>query len=404
MDYTNGKNGAFSSQNIWSTELRVIGLVDRKSPSSRRLPSGLRGLKGLKGCKNIHRRNYTENPNFTFGGIMHFFDRWRASTKPRIPDAQEPAKKPDVDRTQLRFSRRLKRITEVGLLDLQPHQVFPPRSLMETTSLLPEPVGLIGRDTPVGSMGSCFAREIRDYLIAEDYNYVQQGEGKDAEHGSAPWNRIYNTGCILQEIKRAFGEFEPDLLTGPDGRVYDPHRKQASYASAEIAAAEMALYRDQAKQAFLDSEVFVFTLGLSEVWYNDQTGSIYAEAPPKAVYDHHRDKFKILSPEENTSNLDAALRLLKAYNPNIQIVITVSPVPLRATFVQRSAMISNTVSKASLVWAAHEIARDLEYVHYFPSYEIVQYMIDDPFEWDFRHVKRDTVAQIMSIFHTAFVQ
>ncbi|MDC1231320.1 GSCFA domain-containing protein [Octadecabacter sp.] len=334
---------------------------------------------------------------------MDIFGRLGTSGVAKVTHDKPLSQAPDVERIKLRFSRRLKRITEVGLLDLQPHQIFPPSQLMEAASLLPDTVELIKSDTPVGSMGSCFAREIRDYLIEADYNYVQHGEGKDAEHGSAPWNRVYNTGCILQELKRAFGHFEPDLIEGTDGRIYDPHRKQASYVSVDEAKTQMAIYSKQAKQAFLDSEVFVFTLGLSEVWYNYHTGSVYAEAPTKIAYDADRDRFKVVSPTENAANLRAALNLLKSKNPNIQIIVTVSPVPLRATFVPRSAMISNNVSKASLLWAAHEIINDLDYVHYFPSYEIVQYMIDDPFAWDFRHMNRDAVAQIMSIFRAAFV-
>lgn len=307
-------------------------------------------------------------------------------------------------RIKTRFARRLKRISELKVLGLEEAQVFPPKALLEAKHVLPPYLPLIDRTTPVGSMGSCFAREIRNYLIREEFNYVQRGEGKDAEHGSARWNRVYNTPCILQEIERAFDRFEPDLVDSPSGTVIDPHRKQAIYSNATEADRELKLYRSQAKSAFLDSKVFVFTLGLSEVWHNKLTGSAYAEAPDPKSYHPERDGFRVVSPDENVEKLRRAFGLLKEMNPDIEIIVTVSPVPLRATFVPRSALVSNSVSKATLIWAAHAITQELSYVHYFPSYEIVQYYVDDPFEWDFRHVKPGTVNTIMSMFQQTFMR
>ena len=309
----------------------------------------------------------------------------------------------DIERIKLRFSRRLKRITELKILGLEEQQVFPPSALMVPRHLIPQATPLIDRDTPVGSMGSCFAREIRNHLVRNEFNYVQYGEGKDAEHGSARWNRVYNTSCILQEIQRSFGEFTPELLAGENGTFIDPHRKGNRFESRECALEELELYRSEARSALLASKVFVITLGLSEVWFNKTSGAVYAEAPPLDVFDGERDKFKIIPPQENSANLGAALRLLKEKNPDIEIIVTVSPVPLRATFMPRSALVSNNVSKASLIWAAHEVTQQFDYVHYFPSFEIVQYLVNDPYEWDFRHVKRDTVDRIMAVFDDNFV-
>lgn len=309
----------------------------------------------------------------------------------------------DIERIKLRYSRRKKRITELKILGLGEQQLFPPRALLQPEHLLLQKTPLINRDTPVGSMGSCFAREIKKYLVRKEFNYVQYGEGRDVEHGSARWNRVYNTGCIRQEIGRAFGEFEPELLPAEDGSVIDPHRKGVRFESREQAAAELESYKSEARSALLDSRVFVITLGLSEVWQNKNSGAFYAEAPPLDVFDAERDVFRLIPPEENSANLRSAVTLLKANNPGVDIIVTVSPVPLRATFMPRSALVSNNVSKAALIWAAHEITEELEYVHYFPSYEIVQYLAERPFEWDFRHVRTETVERIMAIFHDYFV-
>ena len=58
-------------------------------------------------------------------------------------------------------------------------------------------------------------------------------------------------------------------------------------------------------------------------------------------------------------------------NPDMRFVLTVSPVPLGVTFQTRDIVIENTNSKSILRVVADEIYRKLDYVDYFPSYEIV---------------------------------
>lgn len=320
------------------------------------------------------------------------------------PQAEIEGTSRSVDRIHRSFARRQKRFTESRILDLSERQFYQPRALVEPRHVLPDPRPLIDLATPVGSIGSCFAREIKDYLVQNGYNYVQKGEGALASHGSAPWERVFNTGCIRQEIERAYGRFEPGLLTFADGRIADPHRKNVIHASRAEAEAALETYVALARSALSESAVFIVTLGLSEVWYDRVSGKYYAEAPPADVFDAARHKFRLLSPDENIHNIRSALQLLKEHNPNVQIILTVSPIPLRATFFQRSATISNNVSKASLIYAAHVICMELDYVHYFPSYEIVTAVVEQPFEWDSRHVTRDTVETIMSYFKQAFMR
>ena len=54
---------------------------------------------------------------------------------------------------------------------------------------LPQDIGLkIKRATPIVSMGSCFAREIKRRLIQRDYNYItEETHHPAAMHASAAW-------------------------------------------------------------------------------------------------------------------------------------------------------------------------------------------------------------------------
>jgi hypothetical protein len=310
----------------------------------------------------------------------------------------------EIEVVTRKFNRRLKRFSELKILGLEQNQVYPPSLLMSPKHILPERRPLIKKSTPVGSMGSCFAREIKTYLEENKFNYVHKGEGKHADHGSAPWDRVFNTACILQEIQRAFGKIDIDYIRLKDGRVVDPFRKGVVFDSEDQAEEELKAYVKAARSALLDSRVFIFTLGLSEVWYDRISGKVFAEPPPIDVYDPKKHAFKLVSPSENELNLRKAIEILKYYNNSVDIILTVSPIPLRATFYKRSAIISNNISKASLIFCTQEIVNSIKYVHYFPAYEITYNLIEDPFEWDCRHVKKETIKKIMNMFEAVFVE
>ncbi|MGD8953540.1 MAG: GSCFA family protein, partial [Desulfobacterales bacterium] len=57
------------------------------------------------------------------------------------------------------------------------------------TYLFPPLPGLtITRETPIASMGSCFAREIRKVLLKEGYSYItEETHHPAAIHASAAW-------------------------------------------------------------------------------------------------------------------------------------------------------------------------------------------------------------------------
>ena len=61
----------------------------------------------------------------------------------------------------------------------------------------------------------------------------------------------------------------------------------------------------------------------------------------------------------------------RGINPQAKIIVTVSPVPLIATYEDRHVLVSNCYSKAALRVAAEEIVAARPDIAYFPSYEIV---------------------------------
>lgn len=265
---------------------------------------------------------------------------------------------------------------------------------------------IMDKGTPIGSIGSCFASHLKGYLIENGFNYVQTSDAPGSAIGSAAWGVVYNTFCIRQEMARASGAFTPDETEWPDGGggLLDPYRKDIGWKNQAAAAREREAHARDARRALEAVRVFIITAGLAEIWFNRGDGSVFYQVPPPKVYDPERHGFRLSTVDENADNLEEALRYLWAINPGCEVVLTVSPVPLRATFRPMNVVVANTQSKAILLGAVHRVAERLERVHYFPSYELVTVLATNPFKDDNRHVRPGVIRGVMDVFTRSFVK
>jgi hypothetical protein len=305
------------------------------------------------------------------------------------------------------MSHDRRRYSEIQILQLREHQIYPEGDALNPWFLSSDRKPLLDRTTPIASIGSCFAREIKDYLTAAGYNYVQVAHGPHARHGSAAWDRVYNTFCLRQEFERALGVFDPCEAAWrlADGTLGDPYRKGVHWTDDQTREADLAEHRRTAREALTRARVLIITIGLNEIWYGRDDGSVFFQVPPPEAFDSERHAFRTATVEENVENLERARALLAEANPDCYVIITVSPVPLRATFsVDQNVIVSDAESKAVLLVAAKELARRHESVDYFPAFEIVRIVAHDPFLPDNRHVRPEVVAEIMRVFEAVYVK
>lgn len=282
---------------------------------------------------------------------------------------------------------------------------------------LPTDSGLhIDRNTPIASMGSCFAREIRKVLLKYEYNYIlEETEKWAACHASAAWERTYNTFSMRQIFDYTFNEFNPNIRwwVSPDtGKVQDPYRRIILYESIEEAEKDFESHIEASKKAITRAEVFILTLGLTEIWENIHDNSVICL--PSGPYvneggDMTDYRFRVSRYQENLENLESIYQTLKVNNPDCRLIITVSPVHLWATFRDDMDVISaNCNSKATLRAVADQFVCNHDDVFYFPSYEIAtsfnQLMNISPFvegKENF-HINQGTVDLIMEHFFKYF--
>lgn len=268
-----------------------------------------------------------------------------------------------------------------------------------------KPTPFIDRTTPIGSAGSCFAMEIAKHLKSEAYNYVVT---EDNKFGCANWGIIFNTPSLRQLVERAFGVRRlPKLLwslPGPTGiRYLDPFREDVIFPSVETYEADLEKHVAAAREALLRVKVFVVTLGMNEVWKLRADGSAISRAPwalASYMVDRH-----ILTPEDNVTELQRMFDIWRSHNPDLKLIVTVSPVPLHATFRADSAhvVVANAHSKSVLRVAAEAFCARNPNAFYFPSFETVLHCTRNPWADDQRHVSAEAVSNVMRLFKAMFV-
>ena len=151
----------------------------------------------------------------------------------------------------------------------------------------------------------------------------------------------------------------------------------------------------------------IFTLGLTETWVSKQRKLVAASNQVEFQGLPNDFAFHVSTVAENLDNLVSAYEVLKAHNSNLKILITVSPVHLRATYRKDADVMSaSCLSKSVLRVVAEEFCQ-LPDVYYFPSYEIATvaalYQNVDAFP-DNHHVSQNVVDTIMRIFAHNCVQ
>jgi hypothetical protein len=267
----------------------------------------------------------------------------------------------------------------------------------------------------IATAGSCFAQHISAALNANGFNYfvAEIDPGEDGENYgvfSARYGNIYTARQLLQLFRRAYGEFAPKPVAWQRGaRFVDPFRPEiesVGFDSMDAVSASREVHFEAVRRMFEQLDVLIFTLGLTEAWRYKFDGAVFPVAPGVSggIFDPRFHEFVNFGVQDVIKDLDDFLRGLSRVNVGARVILTVSPVPLVATYEPRHVLVSTTYSKAVLRVAADEIARTHPNVTYFPSYEIVtgNFSRGRYFESDLRSVTPDGVDHVMRMFFRHF--
>lgn len=243
-------------------------------------------------------------------------------------------------------------------------------------------------DAGFATFGSCFAQHISRALVDRGMRWIN---GEPAPMGTPPeLARAFNYGVFSARTANVYTAAQLRCLlelvgsgdvaeaeVWPDGTRFRDSLRPAiepdGFATVEEALASRRAMLRGLRRAVERADVFVFTLGLTEGWESAETGQPYAACPGTqgGSFDAARHRFVNYRTAAIRADLDAALARLRAINPGIRLLLTVSPVPLTATASDAHVLVATTRSKSALRAVAAELAEDDAGVDYFPSYEII---------------------------------
>ena len=197
-------------------------------------------------------------------------------------------------------------------------------------------------DSAIASLGSCFATNISRYLGQVGFEKVFSLRLEEA---------VASPRTLLTYLST------DELHAGTD----DPTKFEERFSVRSHNLPDLVG----------DLELIVLTLGVG--WdLVDSHGKLISDTSQAGrLLRRGFAKFRYDSVEEQKNRIVRALRLLKAWNPCLTIVVSLSPIPLSGFFSNDYHVVrANTVSKASLALAIEQAQQEERFI-YLPSYEWV---------------------------------
>ena len=244
-------------------------------------------------------------------------------------------------------------------------------------------------DARFATFGSCFAQHISRALKDRRMGWI---DGEPAPAATPPeLARRFNYGAfsartaniytaaqlriLLQMVVGDRAVADAEFWEEPTGRILDSLRpviEPDGFGSLDEALLSRLAMLRGLKRAITGADVFVFTLGLTEGWEN-LSGQPFAACPGTmgGSFDPDQHRFVNYRTADIRAAMDEVETLLLRLNPDIHLLLTVSPVPLTATASDQHVLVATMRSKSVLRAVAGEMAEDRPRVDYFPSYEII---------------------------------
>ncbi len=207
-------------------------------------------------------------------------------------------------------------------------------------------------------IGSCFAENMAQKLVNAGFSVLHN-----------PLGELYNPLSIQAAVELITGRRtldEGDLLFR-DGLWHSfYHHSSFSCRQKQELLTKMEQSFTKTKDFLKKARWAMITLGTAFVYRYKPSGRIVANCHkvPASQFERFR-----LSVNQITEALQATFELLHTLNPELRMVLTVSPIRHL-----KNGMAENQRSKAALILAVSQMIAESDHAEYFPAYEI---MMDD---------------------------
>jgi hypothetical protein len=223
------------------------------------------------------------------------------------------------------------------------------------TEITPDrPEWSINYSNPITMMGSCFAEHIGSRLSDRQFQIDLN-----------PFGVLFNPVSIAGGIQRLINQipYSKNDLFFRDGlwHSFDHHSRFSGIDITEVLERINRQLEDSAK--FIRSAGFLFlTFGTARVYHHKASGRVVSNCHkiPAAEFD-----YSLLRVGDVVRLYSRIIQELSVLNPDIKIVLTISPVRY-----WKDGANGNQLSKSTLLLSASELVLNFKQVSYFPAYEI----------------------------------
>lgn len=229
---------------------------------------------------------------------------------------------------------------------------------------------LISIEDQLFTIGSCFADTIGEQLIQNKFNVLKN-----------PFGTTYNPLSIHNQLSYAIHNHLPAQHTFLQNQdVYLNYNFHSSLSALSHTALEKILADSIGKAHYFlkDAKWIMITYGTAWIYTRKDTGEIVANCHKVPANQFEKE---LCTQKRMLDSFEELYTKLKAFNPNLKIILTVSPVRHL-----KDTLELNSVSKSVLRLACHTITQQHADVYYFPAYEI---LLDDL--RDYRFYKPDMI-------------
>jgi len=238
------------------------------------------------------------------------------------------------------------------------------------------------------TLGSCFSQEMGNRLADNKFNVSIN-----------PFGTIFNPLSIIELLELTLGSRESlgESVIERDGLYYNYKFHSSFHADTkDKLAAQVETSLNLVKSTLTNTKVLFLTFGTA--WVHEIKDRKLLVANCHKMPRNGFDK-RMLDIQEIIPSFFGIKEMIQEINPDLQIVLTVSPVRHR-----KETLALNSASKSVLRLACHYLSSMAPDVLYFPSYEVVMDDLRDYryYDKDLIHLNEQGLDYIWQIFSKTY--
>ena len=247
----------------------------------------------------------------------------------------------------------------------------------------------IDYDSKIMLLGSCFAEN-----MGKKFEYFK------FQATTNPFGIIFNSVSIEKLMRRCVENrkfTDDDIFFHNDlWHCFEVH-SELSNPNKEAFLKNLNSIAEMTHQQIGTLSHCIITLGTSWVYRNIESNEIVANCHKMPQKQFIKELLSIHKIEESLRNI---ISLIHSVNPNCKFIVTVSPVRhIKDGFVE------NTLSKAHLIAAIHNLKLETRNPQYFPAYEIMMDELRDYrfYAEDMLHPSQTAIDYIWMKFYENYI-